>query len=51
MLKRIDIPLRHVPNLVTACICLHNLCIIHEDKFDDEWAKKGEKIMHMESTN
>ena len=51
MLKRIDMPLRYVPNLVTACICLHNLCIIHQDKFDDEWAKEGEKIMHMESTN
>lgn len=51
LLKRIDMPLRHVPNVVTTCICLHNLCIIHKDKFDDEWAKEGEKIMHMESTN
>jgi len=27
------------------------LCIIHRDKFDDEWAKEGEKIMHRESKN
>ena len=51
MLKRIDMPFRLVPNLLTACICLHNLCIIHQNKFDDEWAKEGENIMHMESTN
>ena len=51
MLKRIDMPLRHVPNLVITCICLHNLCIIHQNKFDDEWTKEGEKIMHMDSTN
>ena len=25
ILKRIDMSLRHVRNLVTACICLHNL--------------------------
>ena len=42
-------PLRHVPNLVTTCICLHNLCIIHKDKFDLDWAKKGEKLMQKES--
>ena len=41
--------LRHVPNLVTACICLHNLCIIHKDKFDLDWAKEGEKLMQRDS--
>ena len=51
LLKRIDMPLRHVPNVVTTCICLHNLCIIHRDKFDDEWAKEGEMIMRRESRN
>ena len=43
--------LRHIPNLVITCIYLHNLCIIHRDRFDDEWAKEGERIMHRESTN
>jgi hypothetical protein len=42
LLKRIDMPLRHIPNVITACICLHNLCIIHRDEFDIEWAKEGE---------
>ena len=51
LLKGSDMPLQHVPNVVTTCICLHNLCIIHLDKFDDEWAKEGERIMYRESTN
>ena len=48
MLNRIDMPFRHVSNLIIACICLHNLYIIHQDKFDDEWAKEGKKIMRIE---
>lgn len=47
LLKRIDMPLRHVPNLVTTCICLHNLSIVHQDKLDDE----SERIMHKMNTN
>ena len=42
-------PLRHVPNLVIACICLHNLCIIYKDKFDFDWAKEGERLMQREN--
>ena len=49
ILKRIDIPLRHVQNLVTTCICHHNLCIIHKDKFDLDWIKKVERLMQRES--
>ena len=49
ILKRVDMPLRHVPNLVTACIRLYNLCIIHKDKFDLDWAKEGERLMQRES--
>jgi hypothetical protein len=40
---------RYVPNLVTACICLHNLCIIHKDKFNLDWTKEGERLMQRES--
>jgi hypothetical protein len=27
LLKKINIPLRHMLNLVMTCICLHNMCI------------------------
>ncbi|HYP42886.1 MAG TPA: transposase family protein [Candidatus Nitrosocosmicus sp.] len=43
LLKRIDIPLHHVPDVVTACICLHNLCLSHTDGFDMRWAKQAEE--------
>jgi len=34
LLKRIDIPLCHLPNLVMICICLHNMCIANLNGFD-----------------
>ena len=34
LLKRIDMPLQNIPDIITACLCLHNLCIIHGDEFD-----------------
>jgi hypothetical protein len=33
LLKRIDITLCHMPNLVTTCICLHNMCIANLHMF------------------
>ena len=41
LLKRIDVPLVNVPNLVTTCICLHNLCIIHGDGFNMRWVQEA----------
>jgi hypothetical protein len=35
--------------VVTTCICLHNLCIIHRDEFDIEWAKERERLMQREN--
>ena len=45
----IDMPLRHVRNLVTSCTRLHNLCIIYKDKLDLDWANEDEKLMQRES--
>ena len=39
-MKRIDVPLGNLRELVSACICLHNLCIIHNDGFNIHWASK-----------
>ena len=49
ILKIVNMRLRHVSNLVTTCICLHNLYIIHKDKFDLDWANDGERLMQNES--
>ena len=43
ILKMIDMSLCSVPGMVTACLYLHNLCIIHADKFDMNWARSAEK--------
>ncbi len=46
--KRVDTPLRHVPNLITTCLSLHNLCIIHRDNFNMQWVKEAIREMeHM----
>ena len=45
LLNVIDKLLRHVLNMVSTCICFHNLCIIHCNKFDDERAKMEKQIM------
>ena len=37
LLKRNDVRVDHITNLVTACCILHNLCEIHQDSFDEQW--------------
>jgi hypothetical protein len=44
ILKKIDMPLQNLPNVITTCIYFHNLYIIHENNFDKEWAKE---IIHV----
>ena len=36
MLKRLDIDVRDVSELVAACCVLH-MCEVHGDTFDDDW--------------
>ena len=42
-MKRMDCPLKSVPDMVAACIVLHNICILSKDKFDREWIQIGEE--------
>ena len=35
LLKRLDINVKDVPELVAACCTLHNMCEIHSDTFDE----------------
>ena len=41
-MKRGDIPLRHMTNVVAICIVLHNMCTIEKGKFDKEWIEEAE---------
>jgi hypothetical protein len=48
LFKKVDTPLRHVPNLITTCLSLQNLCIIHKDNFNMQWVEKAIREMeHM----
>lgn len=50
LLKWIEVSLQNLSDLVTTCICLHNLCIINGDEFNMRWAKKVKKDLK-DSTN
>ena len=49
LLKRIDMPLQNVPDIVTASLCLHNLCILENDDFDMDWARSAEEELQREA--
>ena len=37
LLKRMDFMLENVPNVVAACVILHNICEVFGDHFQSEW--------------
>jgi hypothetical protein len=37
LLKRLDVDVSDVPELVTACCVLHNICEVHGEEFSEEW--------------
>ena len=41
--------LRNVPDIVTASLCLHNLCIIQKDEFNIEWVVDAKKNLQEET--
>ncbi len=49
LLKSIDMPLRHLQDIVIIILCLHvhNLCIIHGDAFNMDWARKVQMEMQI----
>jgi hypothetical protein len=45
LLKRLDMSLWTILDMVMTCICFHNLCTIHGNNFDMEWAQEVEQII------
>ena len=43
IMRRANIPLRHMADVVVTCIILHNMCTIGKDKFDIEWVEEAER--------
>ncbi len=48
LLKRIYIPLCHMPNLVMACIYLHNMCITNLDGLYMDQALEAQRDAQIE---
>jgi hypothetical protein len=47
LLKRIDVQLANVPNLVSTCLVLYNICTIFGDKFEEqEWLREACTEIH-----
>ena len=47
LLKRVDVYLKSVPELVTTCLVLHNICIIFGDNFwKNEWMQEATDEVH-----
>jgi hypothetical protein len=43
IMRRADIPLRYMADVVCTCIILHNMCTIGKNKFDMEWIEEAER--------
>ena len=47
MLKRLDVHLKNVPDLVATCLVVHNLCIVFGDNFwKEEWLREATNDVH-----
>ena len=49
LLKRIDLPLQNMPNIVTTSLCLHNLCTLENDGFGMDWTRNVEEELQREA--
>ena len=47
LLKRIDVHLKNVPDLVATCLILHNMCLVFGDTFwKQEWMREATDDVH-----
>ena len=37
LMKRNDMSIENIPNIITAACILHNICEIHNEGFNDSW--------------
>ena len=38
--KQNDMHIMNIPNVITACCILHNLCEVHGEEFDEQWIEQ-----------
>ena len=54
MLKRMDFQVENVPNVMTTCVTLHNICEIYGDHFESVWEvpeQQDDTQTHMSQVN
>lgn len=51
LLKRIDLHISNVPNVVASCVVLHNICEIYGDHCLEEWVVQEEHPSSMNTTS
>jgi len=42
IMKRSEIPLKNMPDIVATCIVLHNLCIVNNEGIEEDWIVEAE---------
>ena len=42
IMKRCEVPLRSMPDMVATCIVLHNLCIVNKEGIEEDWIMEAE---------
>ena len=43
IMRRVDISLGYMTDVVSTCIVIHNMCTIGKDTFDIEWIEEVER--------
>ena len=51
IMRRVDIPLRHMTNVIATCIVLHNMFTIRNDIFDIEWIEEVDRELNRHINN
>ena len=41
-MKRCEVPLYNMPNIVATCVVLHNLCIVNKEGIEEDWIVEAE---------
>ena len=50
LLKRNDMSIENIPNVITAACVLHNICEIHREHFNDAWLQTSEEYTQPSAT-
>ena len=45
IMKKNEVLLRNMPDIVATCIMLHNLCIVNNEGVEEEWIFEAKKFM------